>query len=332
MKSNGGNGWFRKIFSFQRNPEYFNGKFHLLMYLINGLFLFYIIISFLLYIFYHIFGDLYIFSNRETYALNENLQREYLQNYSNNDISLLWNIPNCVILLFFFFLSKVILEKQSFILLFIYLLFQKIYMLSYFMNINLTLIPHRTSFIYRIFNYLLIIPYLLILFYSFSFWKKQRRQNKNSSNPSSVPLFERESRETGMGKYRINNPEQMSIDNVVEEVQISLDMAKIQFNQLMIKLGLSKIFRRFLFNKEDYYFMNKQKKEKDKKIMINNIKGKNSETNNSNRKKEKNEENKPGNDNNNSISDSYEINSTTYASNDGYSRLDDDNENNPLKP
>lgn len=311
------NSFLKNIFSLQRNPEYFNGKFHLLIFLINGIFLLFSIGSLITYIFYHVFGDLYIFSDRNVYEANQNLRTEYLQNYHNNDVSLKFNILNCFILLFLFLISKLMLKKQTYIHLFLYIGILKFFVVAYFMNFNITLIPHRNSFIYHIFNILLMIPYVLIMIHSFHHWRKS--ETRNGESISSAPLFEREKRETGMGKYRIsNNNEQMSVDNIIDNVQLNMDMARIQFNSLMIKLGLGKLFKRFLFHKEDYYFMNKCKKENDKKQIFENITGKKKEKSKSCSKEQ----------------DSSDSNSTTCESHssdlNGYSKLDEDNENNPL--
>ena len=64
------------------------------------------------------------------------------------------------------------------------------------------------------------------------------------------------------GKYRINN-RQISIDTIIDEIQLRMDMAKIKFNNILIKLKLHKIFKKFMFKPKDYYFMkNNNEKEK----------------------------------------------------------------------
>ena len=104
---------------------------------------------------------------------------------------------------------------------------------------------------------------------------------------------------------------------IIHEFKLKLDMAKMSYNALLIRLGLHKISKRLLFSKKDYYFMNIDKEmENNEKIKrelgINDINT--SKLNNNN--------------NNNSFS--YYSDDNTYANTvDGnYSRLDEEE---PLK-
>ena len=298
-------------FWFEKTPEYFNVKFQLLTYVIDGIFLLYSIMSIPLYIFYHIFGDLGLFLNKESIESNPSLKEEYLQNYKLNDISLFWNLFNIIIPIGFIFLSQQMIKVQTYAFLTIYMGIQKLFIFAYFMNCNLTLISNKSSFIYKIFNLMLIFAYNLYLIYSIYYYYR----NKNPINNNI-----KEERETGFAKYKINvNEQPASIDTLVHEMQLRMDMAKMKFNSIMIKLKLHKIFKRLLYQPKDFYFMQKnQEKERQNEHIIRNIKGLKSI-------------NKKDNfsDTNSQYSDNL---STTFASSvdNNYSRIDDD-ENEPLK-
>ena len=298
-------------FWFEKTPEYFNVKFQLLTYAIDGIFLLYSIMSIPLYIFYHIFGDLGLFLNKESIESNPSLKEEYLQNYKLNDISLFWNLFNIIIPIGFIFLSQQMIKVQTYAFLTIYMGIQKLFIFAYFMNCNLTLISNKSSFIYKIFNLMLIFAYNLYLIYSIYYYYR----NKNPINNNI-----KEERETGFAKYKINvNEQPASIDTLVHEMQLRMDMAKMKFNSIMIKFKLHKIFKRLLYQPKDFYFMQKnQEKERQNEHIIRNIKGLKSI-------------NKKDNfsDTNSQYSDNL---STTFASSvdNNYSRIDDD-ENEPLK-
>lgn len=298
-------------FWFEKTPEYFNVKFQLLTYVIDGIFLLYSIMSIPLYIFYHIFGDLGLFLNKERIESNPSLKEEYLQNYKLNDISLFWNLFNIIIPIGFIFLSQQMIKVQTYAFLTIYMGIQKLFIFAYFMNCNLTLISNKSSFIYKIFNLMLIFAYNLYLIYSIYYYYR----NKNPINNNI-----KEERETGFAKYKINvNEQPASIDTLVHEMQLRMDMAKMKFNSIMIKFKLHKIFKRLLYQPKDFYFMQKnQEKERQNEHIIRNIKGLKSI-------------NKKDNfsDTNSQYSDNL---STTFASSvdNNYSRIDDD-ENEPLK-
>jgi len=305
------NSILHREFWFEKTPEYFNVKFQLLTYAIDGIFLLYSIMSIPLYIFYHIFGDLGLFLNKESIESNPSLKEEYLQNYKLNDISLFWNLFNIIIPIGFIFLSQQMIKVQTYAFLTIYMGIQKLFIFAYFMNCNLTLISNKSSFIYKIFNLMLIFAYNLYLIYSIYYYYR----NKNPINNDI-----KEERETGFAKYKINvNEQPASIDTLVHEMQLRMDMAKMKFNSLMIKFKLHKIFKRLLYQPKDFYFMQKnQEKERQNEHIIRNIKGLKSI-------------NKKDNfsDTNSQYSDNL---STTFASSvdNNYSRIDDD-ENEPLK-
>lgn len=305
----------RKIFSMNRAQEYFNGRFELLIFLINGIFILYSIASIILYFFYHIFGNHYIFSDRTLYENNPGLNKEYLDTYLMNDISLFWNIFSCVILLCFVFFGQILVKQQKYLFLFLYLGFLKLFVFGYFMNKNMTLIPHQSSFIYHIFNIVLMIPIFLIFCYSAIYYKRKYKINNTQSSTLSYNYSKNQ--ENNFNKYTIKSSDTASFGTIVDEIQLRLDMAKIRFNAFMIKFRLHKIFGRFLFHEKDYYFMNKQKKEKEKEAILKSTINKSRETKN-----------------NSNVSVFSEVNSTTFASdslNTSYSKLDDD-EVNPLKP
>ena len=312
MKNKSNNFIFNPDFWFQKSPEYFNSRFFILTIFIIGIYLLYSIISIPLYIYYHFFGDLGLLDNGNEIANNPSLREELMNNFRLNDISFFWNIFNNIYLIGFAILCYVILTNQTFSNLGVFILIQTIFIFSYFMNCNLTLIPHRTSFAYTIFNIMIIFCFILQIIYFISYYyrSKKTKEIKIVSN-----------KETLMGKYKVNE-RQMSIDSFVEEIQLRMDMAKIKFNSILIKLKLHKIFNKLMFKPKDYYFMKKEhEKEKNNDNIIRNIKGY------KNRNEDKDIKNKDNN--NNSIS---ENNSTTFDSSidNNYSKLNDDNETSPL--
>ena len=306
MKSK--NSFLNKEFWFQKTPEFFNVKFQLLTYLIDAIYLFYSILSIPLYIFYHIFGDLGIFLNKGEIESNPSLKDEFLNNYHLNDISLFWNLFNSLIPICLFFFTLNLIKVQTYSFYTIYMGILKLFIFAYLMNCNLTLIPHKSSFIYTIFNIMIIISYSLNSFYLIIYYLK----NRNSSGKNNI-----NDKDSKFDKYKINiNNQPASIDTLVHEVQIRMDMAKIKFNSIMVKLKLHKIFKRLLYQPKDFYFMSKdQEKEKQNEHIIRNIKGIKKIT---------------------KISDTNSLNSdsisTTAASSveNNYSRLNDD-EAEPLK-
>ena len=306
------NSIMNREFWFGKRPAFFNVKFQLLTYAIDGIFLFYSLISIPLYIFYHIFGDLGLFLDKEKIEANPSLKDEYLEYFKMNDISLFWNLFNIIIPIVFIFLSQQLIKSQTYALFSFYMGIQKLFILAYFMNSNLTLIPNKSSFIYTIFNLMLIFTYNLYLFYSVYFYFK----NKNKLNNNNINI----DKDTSYGKYKINlNEQPASLETIVHEVQLRMDMAKMKFNSIMIKFKLNKIFKRLMYQPKDFYFMQKnQEKERQNDHIIRNIKGLKTNIN----KNVKYSETKS------QISD----NASTFASSveNNYSRLEDD-ESEPLK-
>ena len=300
-------------FWFERTPEYFNVKFQLLTYAIDAIFILYSLFSIPLYVFYHIFGDLGLFLDKEKVEANPSLKDEYLKYYKINDISLFWNLFNIIIPIGFIYLSQQLIKVQTYAFLTVYMGIQKLFIFAYFMNVNLTLIPNKSSFIYTIFNLMLLFTYNLYLIYSIYFYIK----NKNKSNNNNISNY----KDTSYGKYKINlNEQPASIDALVHEVQLRMDMAKMKFNSIMIDWKLNKIFKRLMYQPKDFYFMQKnQEKERQNEHIIRNIKGLKSIVN----QKDK------FSDLNSQMSDNV---STTFASSvdNNYSRLEDD-ESEPLK-
>lgn len=312
MKNKSNNFIFNPDFWFQKSPEYFNSRYFILAIIIIGIYSLYTIISIPLYIYYHFFGDLGLLENENEIANNPSLREEFMNNFRLNDISFFWNIFNNIYIIGFAILCYIVLKSQTFSNLGIYTLIQIIFIFAYFINCNLTLIPHRDSFAYTIFNIMIIFCFILQIIYFISYYyRSKKNKEKNISS----------NKETLMGKYKVNE-RQMTIDSFVEEMQLRMDMAKIKFNSILIKLKLYKIFRKLMFKPKDYYFMKKEnEKAKNNEHIIRNIKGY------KNRNDEKEVKNK-GNSNN-SIS---ENNSTTFDSSmdNNYSKLNDDNETSPL--
>ena len=299
MKNKSNNFIFNPDFWFQKSPEYFNSRYFILTLFIIGIYSLYTLISIPLYIYYHFFGDLGLLENENEIANNPSLREEFMNNFRLNDISFFWNIFNNIYIIGFSILSYIAFKSQTFSNLGIYTLIQIIFIFAYFINCNLTLIPHRDSFSYTIFNIMIIFCFILQIIYFISYYYRNKKN-----------------------KEKKINERQMTIDSFVEEMQLRMDMAKIKFNSILIKLKLHKIFRKLMFKPKDYYFMKKEnEKAKNNEHIIRNIKGY------KNRKDEK--EVKKKDNSNNSIS---ENNSTTFDSSidNNYSKLNDDNETSPL--
>ena len=203
------------------------------------------------------------------------------------------------------------MKNQTYSYLTIYMILQKLFIFTYLMNGNLTLIPHKTSYAFKIFHLVIIFCFVLNILYFFSYhYKKKNQKEKIVEN----------NKEALMGKYKVNNNTPMTIDSFVNEMQLRMDMAKIKFNSIMIKLKINKIFPKIMFKPKDYYFMRKDnEKERNNEHIIRNIKGYKNINNKKNSKA-----------NNNSFQDNC---STTFGScaDSYYSKLnDDENETSPL--
>jgi len=308
MKRKTNKSLFNPDFWLDKSPDYFNSTYFLLIIFIIFIYSIYTIVSIPLYIYYHFFGNLGLLENNNEYANNPSLREEYMNNYRINDISLLWNIFNNIYTISLIILSFLTLTNQTYSYYIVVLIFQLVYIYSYLMNYNITFIRCSSSFIYKIFNLMLIFCFILHIIYLISYCYKSKNKKEKTIN----------NKETLIGKYKINNRE-INIDTIVEEIQLRMDMAKIKFNSILIKFKLDKIFKKLMFKPKDYYFMKKNnEKEKINEHIIKNIKGYKSINN----KTDKNE-------NKSQISDN---NSTTFDSSvdNNYSKLNDDNEFSPL--
>ena len=301
---------FNNDFFVTKAPEYFNARYFLLTIFLVLLYSLYTIISIPLYIYFHFFGDLGLLDNNEEISNNPSLREENLNYYKINDISLFWNIFNNIYTIGLIIISFLILNNQKFSHFSILIILQLIFIFSYLMNCNITLIPHKSSFAYTIFNLMIIFSFISQIIYLFTYIYRSKNKKENST-PNN--------KETLIGKYTINNRE-MTIDSFVDEIQLRMDMAKIKFNSILIKLKLNKILKRIMFKPKDYYFMKKNnEKEKINENIIQNIKGYKSFNNKNNIKSIDNSQ----------VSDN---NSTTFNSSvdSNYSKLNEDSEFSPL--
>lgn len=301
---------FNSDFFVTKAPEYFNARYFLLTIFLVLLYSLYTIISIPLYIYFHFFGDLGLLENNEEISNNPSLREENLNYYKINDISLFWNIFNNIYTIGLIIISFLILNNQKFSHFSILIILQLIFIFSYLMNCNITLIPHKSSFAYTIFNLMIIFSFISQIIYLFTYiYRSKYKKEKSIPN----------NKETLIGKYTINNRE-MTIDSFVDEIQLRMDMAKIKFNSILIKLKLNKILKRIMFKPKDYYFMKKNnEKEKINENIIQNIKGYKSFNNKNNIKSIDNSQ----------VSDN---NSTTFNSSvdSNYSKLNEDSEFSPL--
>ena len=301
---------FNSDFFVTKAPEYFNARYFLLTIFLVLLYSLYTIISIPLYIYFHFFGDLGLLENNEEISNNPSLREENLNYYKINDISLFWNIFNNIYTIGLIIISFLILNNQKFSHFSILIILQLIFIFSYLMNCNITLIPHKSSFAYTIFNLMIIFSFISQIIYLIAYiYRSKNKKEKIIPN----------NKETLIGKYTINNRE-MTIDSFVDEIQLRMDMAKIKFNSILIKLKLNKILKRIMFKPKDYYFMKKNnEKEKINENIIQNIKGYKSFNNKNNIKSIDNSQ----------VSDN---NSTTFNSSvdSNYSKLNEDSEFSPL--
>jgi len=251
-----------------------------------------------------------LLDNNEEISNNPSLREENLNYYKINDISLFWNIFNNIYTIGLIIISFLILNNQKFSHFSILIILQLIFIFSYLMNCNITLIPHKSSFAYTIFNLMIIFSFISQIIYLIAYiYRSKNKKGKIMPN----------NKETLIGKYTINNRE-MTIDSFVDEIQLRMDMAKIKFNSILIKLKLNKILKRIMFKPKDYYFMKKNnEKEKINENIIQNIKGYKSFNNKNNIKSIYNSQ----------VSDN---NSTTFNSSvdSNYSKLNEDSEFSPL--
>ena len=310
MKSNTNNFYFNPNNWFEKSPEYFNARYSLLTILVISIYLLYTMVSVPLYIYYHLFGDLGLLGNNNEISNNSSLNEENTNIFQLNDISFFWNMFNNIYTLALIFLTYLALKNKTFIYYNILMILQLIFILAFLMNGNITLIPHRSSYAYTTFNLMILFCFILHIIHLVSYYyKSKNKTRKNISN----------NKEILMGKYKINE-RPVTIDSLVDEIQFRMDMAKIKFNSILIKLKLHKIFKKLMFKPKDYYFMKKEsEKERTKEDIIRNIKGYKNTTNKNGTKKL----------NNSQSSDNC---STTFDSSfdNNYSKLNDDNESSPL--
>ena len=161
-----------------------------------------------------------------------------------------------------------------------YFFFYQIFYLSLIIYEYINNNENKISFfliriIYKINNFLLIIGFLLIILYEIAY-------------------------KFNLLEYTDDN---FNFNILFHDFYLKTDMMKMAYNNLMIKIGIHKISKKLLFNKNDYYFMNINNKEK-----INN------------------NENLKNNENNNNETKFNEYSSTDYKS---YNE-DEENENQPL--
>jgi len=167
-----------------------------------------------------------------------------LLNIFKNDLISL-NIENLIkrnYLSIIFYLIVIILEnfclkiKNIF-----YFFFYQIFYLSLIIYEYINNNENKISFfliriIYKINNFLLIIGFLFIILYEIAY---------------KFNLFE-------------FNDENFNFNNLFHDFYLKTDMMKVAYNNFMIKIGIHKISKKLLFNKDDYYFMNINNNTKEK--------------------------------------------------------------------
>ena len=227
MKSRKNN---KSIYDFLYNsqPNFFSDIFTLIINGINYILFLYIIFSFIIYLFFHFF------------ALNIEISGFDVKTFLTYDSILFKNNFNNIILVCIIILGMFSTIKQNYFYFSIYLLSYGLFIFSFAFKINFTLIPIY-SIIYKIFNIILLSGFLILLIYSLLYYFK---------------IFK-------YVKYNINV---ISIEKLINEVKLKIDLAKMNYNAFMIKLGLHKISKKLLYTKKDYYFMNSDKENDNEKI------------------------------------------------------------------
>ena len=182
MKNKGNNSYFNPAFLFQKSPEYFNAKYYLLTLFTIIIYSLYTMASIPIYIYYHFFGDLGLLENDNEFINNPSLKEEFMNNFKINDISFFWNIFNNIYTIAFAFLSYLVMKNQTYSYLTIYMILQKLFIFTYLMNGNLTLIPHKTSYAFKIFHLMIIFCFVLNILYFFSYhYKKKKKKSKRKN-------------------------------------------------------------------------------------------------------------------------------------------------------
>lgn len=214
-------------------PEFFSPA---LVFIISGItwFLsFYMIFSLLIYWFYHFFA-LHTLKPDQTV-------------YASTDSVLLSNVFNSIILCSIVALGLLTLFKQTISCFILYMSSFAFFFFGYGFGYNVTFLSKEEGLgylIYCLFNIISFIAFMLLATYSLMFYLK------------SIGYF----------KYHLND---VPMEDIIHEVKLRTDLAKMSFNATMIKWGLHRISKRILFKPSDYYFTNMTSEKEDSGVIKN---------------------------------------------------------------
>lgn len=207
---------------FNRQPQYFSFNLKMILFGLNYVFILYTIFSVIINIFYH------------TFALNIQSFEVSSTQFEEGSSILLRNNYNNIILLFVIMLGYLTSYYETMSSFFAYIMLYTGFFFSFTFKIYTRCPDSKISYIFLAFFIFLTIGMGALVVYSFLYYFNM----------------------IGYVKYTLN---EVPTDDLIHEVKLRSDMAKMRFNAFFIRLGLHKYLRRFMFKKEDYYFLNMDK-------------------------------------------------------------------------
>ena len=133
------------------------------------------------------------------------------------------------------------LKQETFMFFILYMGSFGFFSLSYLIRGNYTFVE-PLSYSFTIFNLISIGCFLLLSAYTIMFYCKS----------------------VGYLRFNLND---VPYDEIIHEVKLRTDLAKMNYNALMIRLGLHKISKKLLYTKKDYYFMNMEKERENNDVI-----------------------------------------------------------------
>ena len=214
---------------YNRQPEFFSSTLSYIVNTINYFLFLYVVFSLLIYLFFHFF------------ALNINSFKISEETYTPMDSSLsLHNFNNLFFLVIIGF-GILALKQETYMFFILYMGSFGFFSLSYLNRGNYTFVD-PLSYSFTIFNWISIGCFLLLLAYTVMYYFKS----------------------VGYLKFNLND---VPYDEIIHEVKLRTDLAKMNYNALMIRLGLHKISKKLLYTKKDYYFMNMEKERENNDVI-----------------------------------------------------------------
>lgn len=216
-------------------PEFFSPALAFIISGITWFFSFYMIFSCLIYWFYHFFA-LHTLKPSQTV-------------YTSTDSMLLSNVYNSTLLCVIIALGLITVFKQTLACFILYISTFAFFLVSYGFGYNVTFLSNEEGLaylIYSLFNIISLAAFTILITYSLVFYLK------------SIGYF----------KYHLND---VPMDDIIHEVKLRTDLAKMSFNAMLIRFGLHKITKRILFKPSDYYFTNMASGKEDAEVIKNKL-------------------------------------------------------------